>query len=233
MRGIYLVGNYPDRDTFVRCFDAVISAGYEFAEIGVPFSEPVADGPVIASAVQEALDSGVKARDVLAGIRELKKGSAKLYVMTYANIIYNYGLEKFSADFKDLLDGVIIPDLPNDFHKFFYDKGFDVPVVPFVTPESRVEDIRKAAEGNAEFIYFIGIRGITGGSVDLSSPEITERVKQIKSITDKKIVMGFGIKTREDADKAMKTADGFVVGTAAVLLQKEPAKYAEYVKSLV
>lgn len=233
MRGIYIVGNYPDRESFVKCFDAVISAGYEFVEIGVPFSEPVADGPVIASAVQEALGSGVKAGDVLAGLKTLSKGKAKLYVMTYANIIYNYGIKKFSDDFKDVLSGLIIPDVPNMLHSYFYDQGFEIPLIPFVTPESREEDIKKAAVMKGDFIYFIGIRGITGGSVDLSSPEISERIQQIKAFTDKKIVMGFGIKDKTDADKALKVADGFVVGTAAVKLQKNAAEYSEFVNSLL
>lgn len=233
MRGIYIVGNYPDREGFLKCFDAVIKAGYEFVEVGVPFSEPVADGPVIASAVQEALETGVKAEDVLSELKALNKGNAKLYVMTYANIIYSRGIKKFSDDYKDVLAGIIIPDVPNMLHSYFYDQGFEIPLIPFVTPESREEDIKKAAELKGDFIYFIGIRGITGGSADLGSPEIAERVKQIRAVTDKKIVMGFGIKDKAGADKALEVTGGFVVGTAAVSLQKDTEKYAEFVNSLI
>jgi tryptophan synthase alpha chain len=233
MRGIYIVGNYPDKDSFIKCFDAVINAGYEFVEIGVPFSEPVADGPVIASAVQEALSTGVKAADVLAGLKKLNKKNAKLYIMTYANIIYNYGIKKFSDDFSNVLSGLIIPDVPNPLHSYFYDRGLEIPIIPFVTPESREEDIKKAAGLKGDFIYFIGIRGTTGGSVELSSPEISDRIKQIKGFTDKKIVMGFGIKDKTDADKALSVADGFVVGTAAVKHQKNTSKYTDFVNSLI
>lgn len=233
MRGIYIVGDYPDRGTFTKCFDSIVSAGYEFAEIGVPFSEPVADGPVIAAAVQEALDSGVKAMEVLEGMKSLRKGGTKLYVMTYANIIYNYGIKEFSDDFKDILAGVIVPDVPNMMHSYFYDRGFEIPLIAFITPESRAADIEYTAGLRGDFIYFIGIRGITGGSVDLSSPEIGEKVRRIKAVTDKTVIMGFGIKDKHGAASAMKAADGFVVGTAAVKLQKDPIAYDTFVRSLL
>jgi tryptophan synthase alpha chain len=233
MRGIYIVGNYPDRESFLKCFDSIIEAGYEFVEVGVPFSEPVADGPVIASAVQETLTSGSRAEDVLQELKSLNKGTAKLYIMTYANIIYSRGIKQFSDEYKDVLAGVIVPDVPNKLHGYFYDKGFEIPLIPFVTPESREEDIKQVAELKGDFIYFIGIRGITGGSADLGSSEIAERVAQIKAVTDKKIVMGFGIKDKAGADQALDVTGGFVVGTAAVQLQKTPDKYAEFVQSLI
>lgn len=233
MKGIYILGNYPNRETFVECFNSIIDAGYEFVEVGVPFSEPVADGPVIASAVQEVIEQGGKSKDILRELKSLELKNAKLYIMTYSNIIYNYGLKSFSDDFKEILSGIIVADVPNKLHSYFYDKGFEIPLIPFVTPESREEDIRKVADMKGDFIYFIGLRGTTGGSVDLASSEISERISQIKKITDKTIVMGFGIKDKTDADKALNVADGFVVGTAAVKLQKNPTEYTAFVKSLI
>ncbi|WP_022850540.1 tryptophan synthase subunit alpha [Limisalsivibrio acetivorans] len=230
MRGIYIVGNYPDKETFIKCFNAVRDAGFDFVEIGVPFSEPVADGPVIAGAIQKALDSGITANDVLKTIADLEPGNMKVYVMTYSNIIYGYGAKAFSDDYKGLVSGLIIPDLPNRLHSWAKGQGLEIPVIPFVTPESRDEDLEHIKETDADFIYMIGIRGITGQG---GGGDISGMVSDLRRFTDKPVVLGFGIKTPEDAKKAYKAAGGFVVGTAAVEKQEDPHGYAEYVKSLI
>lgn len=233
MRGIYLVGQYPDRDTFKKCLNSICDAGYEFVEVGIPFSEPVADGPVIAGAIQKALEGGANAESILEDIKNADTKGADVYIMTYSNIIYAGGIKDFSDKFSPYIKGVIVPDVPNRMHGFFYDRGFEIPMIPFVTPESRDEDIKLVAETKGDFIYFIGIRGITGSSANLESPELKERIEKLREITGKKIVMGFGIKDKEGADSALRLADGFVVGTAAVTKQKDVAEYTKFIKGLI
>ncbi|OHD67767.1 MAG: tryptophan synthase subunit alpha [Spirochaetes bacterium RBG_16_49_21] len=233
MRGIYLVGGYPDRETFNECVHSVIESGFDFLEIGIPFNDPIADGPVIARAIHEALENGAAPDQVMDDILLLKNTEIKKYVMTYANVVYSYGIKKFSGKMADYLDGVIIPDLPNRMSRLFYDNGFDIPVVPFATLETRLSDIDMINRSKSEIIYFVGVRGITGASGNLESSELLEKIRMLKDNTDKKVIIGFGIKTRDDAVRALRIGDGFVVGTEAVKRQKKPDELKSYLNSLM
>lgn len=232
MRGIYLVGGYPDREGFKKAYKTVQDAGFDFIEVGLPFSDPVADGPVISSAALSVVESGISADEILADIKEVDNGRMKTYVMTYANIVSGYGLERFSADFGGVIEGAIIADVPNRMHGYFYDKGLTVPMIPFVTPESRAEDINDLKNARGNFIYFVGMRGITGGSAKLDSDENSSRIKQIKSVTDKPVVLGFGVKGNTESTAALSVADGYVVGTEAVKRQADLDKLVEFLAEL-
>lgn len=225
MKGFYILGGYPDIKTFEKDF-ILLQKYADFVEIGLPYNDPVADGPVIAKAASEISDR-VKIEEVLAIAKKHKK--TKVYVMTYANIFYQFGLKKFSEAYSETVDGVIIADLPNRLHNFFYERGFEIPIIPFVTPESRIEDIKLLRNNTGDFVYFVGVRGVTGSSVDFLSSELVKKVQLIKELTDKKVVFGFGIKTKEDTEKVLKYADGFVIGTEAVKRQDQPPKLEEYV----
>ena len=233
MKGIYLAGGYPDSNTFMDCFRAVADTGFDFVEIGIPFNDPIADGPVIASAIHDSLAAGTTPDRVMEDILSLRNEKIKKYVMTYANIIYSYGIKEFSDRMAGSLNGVIIPDLPNRMAPLFYDSGFMIPIVPFATLESRESDIAMMNESKSEIIYFIGIRGITGSQSNFTSPELLNKIRMIKDNTDKKIIIGFGIKTGDDAKQALSIGDGYVVGTEAVLRQKDPAALKAYLKSLL
>jgi len=232
MRGIYVVGGYPDRERFRKCIDAVDRAGFDFIEIGLPFSEPVADGPVIASAAARVINKGIATHQILSDLKLFRDRRIRKYIMTYSNIILGYGPERFSREMSGILKGIIIADLPNRLHGFFYKRGLKIPIVSFVTPESRTADIKSLKKTKSPFIYFIGIRGITGTSVNLASREIPEIVKKVKRNTGKPVILGFGIKTRQDAVHACRIADGFVVGTAAVRFQPYPAKYQQFLSQI-
>ncbi len=232
MRGIYLTGGYPDMDTFNECFHAVIRNNFDFIEIGIPFNDPIADGPVIARAIHSSLEGGTTPDAMIAAIVAQRNVPIKKYVMTYANIIYSYGVKKFSDRLAGSLDGVIIPDLPNRMARLFHDDGFGIPIVPFATLESRESDVEMMNRSESEIIYFIGVRGITGSTSDFTSPELQEKISMIKKHTGKKIIIGFGVKTADDAKQALSLGDGYVVGTEAVLRQKEPAALNDYLRSL-
>ncbi len=233
MKGIYLLGDYPDREKFAESFRAVADAGYDFIEVGIPFNDPVADGPVIAAAVNESVKRGVSADDIIDILHDLKNVKIKKYIMTYANIIYSYGIKEFSHRVKDILDGIIIADLPNRMRHHFTDRGFEVPIIPFATLETRDSDIEILKDSAGDFVYFVGIRGVTGSSADLKSEEIISKIETLKKITDKKVIIGFGIKTPADARDAADLADGFVVGTEAVKRQGNPGELKDYLRELI
>jgi tryptophan synthase alpha chain len=233
MKGIYLAGGYPDTATFNTCFRAVASGGFDFIEVGIPYNDPIADGPVIAGAIHESLGNGVTPARVMGDIEALRDTGIKKYVMTYANIIHSYGIKRFSDRMGGILDGVIIPDLPNRMARLFYENGFGLPIVPFATLETRESDMEMLNESKSEIIYFIGVRGITGSKSDFTSPELVKKIRMIKRNTDKKVIIGFGIKNGSDARQACAVGDGYVVGTEAVLRQKKPEDLKEYLRSLV
>ena len=233
MKGIYIVGGYPDREGFKKSFIAVAESGYDFIEVGLPFNDPVADGPVIAGAINDALISGVKIHSLIEDIIGFKETKIKKYIMTYSNIVYSYGIEKFSGKLKGVIDGLIIADLPNRMSPLFYRMGLRIPLIPFATLETRRSDLDLVIKSEGDFIYLVGVRGTTGSSADLGSRELLEKIEMIRSMTKKKIVIGFGIKTRNDAVKALKTGDGFVVGTESVKRQGDPAEFKKYIRSLL
>ncbi|WP_415238788.1 tryptophan synthase subunit alpha [Seleniivibrio woodruffii] len=228
MRGFYIVGGYPDRESFRKCLNALAEAGFEFIEIGIPFSEPVADGPVIASAIHEAVTKGVDIEAIMADVRQMKQKypSVCATVMTYANIIHGYGEKKFSEDFGDILSGVIIPDLPARMHYWMKEKGLTIPVIPFVTPVSRDEDIEAIKDTDAPFVYYISIMGVTGS--DRQGTQ-NDRAELAKKLTGKTVVTGFGIRTPEDASKAIAATGGFVIGTEVVKRQGNFDEFSKYI----
>jgi tryptophan synthase alpha chain len=233
MKGIYLVGGYPDRNTFDECLQAVVQSGFDFIEVGIPFNDPLADGPVIAEAIHESLALGIVPGLVIEDILGMKNKKIKKYVMTYANIVHSFGVAKFADRMADVLEGVIIPDLPNRMARIFIEQGFDIPIVPFATLETRESDIDMINRSKSEILYFVGVRGITGSAGNLDSAELLKKIKMIKENTDKKLIIGFGIKTAADAEKALGIGDGFVVGTEAVKRQKRPEELQEYLNLLM
>ena len=230
MKGFYILGGYPDLQIFEKCFSYVTNRA-DFVEVGIAYNDPVADGPIIAKAADVVVKNRTNMEDILDIVEKHKK--SKLYIMTYSNIFYQYGLKEFSSKYNSLIDGVIVADLPNRHHEFFYDKGFEIPIIPFVTPESRQEDIEKLKDNKADFIYFVGVRGVTGSSVNFLSDELIDKVNVVKKITGKKVVFGFGIKTKEDVKKVLTYSDGFVIGTQAVKRQDDINEFQRYIDSIV
>jgi tryptophan synthase alpha chain len=233
MKGIYIVGGYPDKDSCIERIKDVADAGYDFIEIGIPYNDPTADGPVIAETLLKTIDLGVTSSDILEILNAVKDLSIKKYVMTYGNIIHAYGIEKFSQDFSSLINGLIIADCPNRMSKYFYDNGLDITIIPFATPETRERDIEEMKNTKADFIYFVGIRGTTGSKADFSSEEMKMQVDRLRKVVDTKIMIGFGIKTSQDVKDAMKLGDGFVVGTEAVKRQENEKEFKKYIGSLI
>ncbi len=213
--GIYLVCDYPDRDRFLKAVKLCERFGVDFLEIGIPFSDPTADGDVIEMASLQVLtrEDMNDFHEALETVREIY--SKRLYVMTYANVVYANGIEDFAKKFS-FVDGVILADVPFKESKRF--KGvfgrYDIGFVNFVTPETDLNALKKIKTFANDFIYFVSIRGTTGGEFNLDSGAINrlERLKEGKQ----DVIVGFGIRTKNDIEKACKYADGVVIGTEAI-----------------
>ncbi len=220
--GFYLMGNYPDRDTFIEAAAQGLQH-FDFLEVGIPFSDPIADGTAIAEAAQKALDSGVNLAGILESIkavRERVSPEKDIYLMTYANIIFNHEETLKSEEFKKLnVKGLIVPDVPSSEDFFFTgENALDgLEIITFLTPETEDETIKKASGRSNSFIYFISTRGITGGSMKLDNDTMA-KIDLAKSSSTCPVVLGFGIRDSDSAKTALEHCDGFIMGT--VLIQK-------------
>ncbi len=229
MKGIYIVGGYPNLNDFKKQIEIINNINIDFIEIGIPFNDPVADGPVIAKAINETVNHNYSVDEILEIAQQTDK---PFYIMTYANIIYKYGAEKFSEKYGNVIKGLIIADLPNRLHKYFYNLGLKIPIIPFVTVETREEDFELIKKLKGDFIYFIGTRGTTGVKVDFNSKLLKDRAIEIRNRLNKKFIIGFGIKNREDYMKVLEYADGFVIGTEIVKKQDNLREFEIFLKSL-
>ena len=230
--GIYLLANYPSRETFLKAVRACQDLGVDFLEIGFPFSDPVADGAFLERASLEVLKQYRLADSIQSfqGAREIF--TRKIYIMTYANIVYNLGVASFIKRVAPL-SGLILADLPlREIPLFEKDlNGSSVSLIRFLTPESRERDLLRALKGARDFIYFISKRGTTGGAFD---PDANTREK-IARVRGKgvDVCVGFGINTKKDFDLACTTADGAIIGTKAVaLLEQGIDAFREFLRSL-
>ncbi len=215
--GIYLLADYPSKGLFIEAVKVCRDFNVDFLEIGFPFSDPIADGDVLEKASYETLKR-YDLDDFIAGLKEAREiFKGRIYVMTYANIVYSSGVGNFLERVGDV-SGVIIADLPlrevGLFEKEFRRRS--ISLIRFLTPESRVEDIESAIQGAevSGFIYFISKRGTTGGDFSLDE-ETIEKITRAKG-RGVDVYVGFGIKDRKDVKSAYKVADGAIVGTKAV-----------------
>ena len=229
----------PDLETTKEVVKQAVENGADLIELGIPFSDPTAEGPVIQGANIRALNAGTTTDKVFDLVRELRKEvSVPMVFMTYANVVYSYGADKFiSLCAETGMDGMIIPDLPFEEKEEFepYCKKYGVDLVSLIAPtsENRIAMIAKEAEG---FIYVVSSLGVTGMRSEIKT-DIGAIVKVIRENTDVPCAVGFGISTPEQAKKMADISDGAIVGSAIVKLLekygKDAPKYVgEYVKSM-
>ncbi len=229
----------PDLETTKEVVKQAVENGADLIELGIPFSDPTAEGPVIQGANIRALNAGTTTDKVFDLVRELRKEvSVPMVFMTYANVVYSYGADKFiSLCAETGMDGMIIPDLPFEEKEEFepYCKKYGVDLVSLIAPtsENRIAMIAKEAEG---FIYVVSSLGVTGMRSEIKT-DIGAIVKVIRENTDVPCAVGFGISTPEQAKKMADISDGAIVGSAIVkLLEKHgkdaPKYVGEYVKSM-
>ncbi len=217
----YLTMGCPTMQACERAADELIASGADIIELGVPFSDPFADGAVIRTAAYKALEQGVTIRDVLDAAARIraKHPETGLVLFSYYNLIFSMGLETFAdAAQKAGIDAVLAVDLPLEERDELLDvlKPRGLSIVPLIAPNTPIERVKASAEGiDGSFLYVITVKGITGARAELP-PELTDRLDAIRKAVSIPIAAGFGISTRDQARTVAKHADGFIVGSALV-----------------
>ena len=229
----------PDPETTAAAVRAMAQNGADLIELGIPFSDPTAEGPVIQEANIRALSGGVDTDQIFDLVRELRKDvTVPMVFMTYANVVFSYGAEEFISTCREIgIDGLILPDIPFEEKEEFSDicRRYEVDLISLIAPtsENRIGMIAKEAEG---FIYLVSSLGVTGVRSEITT-DLGAIVKVIRENTDVPCAIGFGISTPEQAKKMAGLADGAIVGSAIVRLLAQygkdaPAHIGEYVRKM-
>ena len=222
---VFLTAGFPDKAATLELVPALVAAGADLVELGVPFSDPLAEGPIIQESSFRALQEEITLEDCLEMVEGLRDRvrDTPLILMGYYNPIYQYGLERFAEDARSKgVDGIIAVDLPQ------FEAGplaaccapRDIPIIPLLAPTSTEESIRSACAGAAGFIYCISVTGVTGAREQVSERgfQLLERVRAHTSLP---VAVGFGISRREHVEQVGLKAEAAVVGSALVRVMLE------------
>ncbi len=214
----YIMAGYPEPGLCAEIVELMASHG-DIIEIGVPFSDPIADGPVIQEAGQIALSHGMSPKKIMHFVEELReKTQVPMVLMSYFNSIYRYGIKEFAEDLKRVgVSGVIIPDLPPEEAGPWIAEARrnEVATIFLLAPTSTDDRISKVGEVSRGFVYYVSTTGITGTNIG-ELEEIKEKVKKIKGMTNLPVVVGFGISSPKEATPIAELSDGVVVGSALI-----------------
>ena len=230
----------PDLETTAKIVRVMANSGASLIELGIPFSDPTAEGPTIQGANLRALTGGVTTDKIFDLVRDLRRDvSVPMVFMTYANVVFSYGAEKFISTCKEIgIDGLILPDLPfeekEEFQPLCDQYGVDLISLIAPTSENRIAMIASQAQG---FIYVVSSLGVTGVRSEITT-DVASIVKIIRENTQIPCAVGFGISTPEQARKMASLSDGAIVGSAIIkIIEKSGPDAAEnvgqYVKSMV
>ncbi len=217
----YLTMGAPTLEKSFAAAETLLGEGVDILELGVPFSDPVADGAVIRAAANRALANGVTLADVLAGVSGLRARhpDTPVVIFTYYNILYSYGLKRFADEAAQRgVDAVLVVDLPLEERGELLDvlRPAGLTLVPLVAPTTGPARVRAIAEGLEDsFLYAVTVKGTTGQRASLP-PELASRLTEIKRLVNLPVVAGFGIRTPEEGAAVASHCDGFVIGSALV-----------------
>ena len=218
--GVFVSAGDPDRDTSEAILDSLVESGVDFIELGMPFSDPMADGPAIQAASLRAIDAGMtlaKTLDMARAFRQ-RHPDTPLILMGYFNPIYIYGRDKFLAEAVEAgVDGLIIVDLPPEEDSELCDPAIEAGLafIRLVTPTTYGDRLRLVLQKAGGFVYYVAVAGITG-TKSAAADTISAAIARIRAETDLPVVTGFGIRTAEQAAEAAQLGDGAVVGSAVV-----------------
>ncbi len=232
----FVTAGYPDLEMSEKIILALAEVGADLVEVGIPFSDPVADGPVIQASSQAALEHGYQIDDYLEMVKRIKaKSRVKLVFMSYLNPVLQYGFEKLDKDGADCgLDGILVSDMiPGEYDRFAgaqedkADNGGNplfkrLKTVLLVAPNSTEERIADACRVATGYIYLVSRTGVTGGGTDLSG-SLSDRLQLIRRYTSLPVAVGFGISSASDVEKVWEQAEGAIVGSAIVKFITEHA----------
>ena len=229
----------PDLKTTEAAVRIMAERGADLIELGIPFSDPTAEGPVIQEANLRALTGGIKTDHIFDMVRSLRKDlTIPMVFMTYANVVFSYGAEKFISTCQEVgIDGLILPDLPYEEKEEFLPlcHQYDVDLISLIAPtsEDRISMIAREAEG---FLYIVSSLGVTGTRSKITT-DLESIIKVVRENTDIPCAIGFGISTPEQAHKMAGISDGAIVGSAIIKLlakygEKAPEYIGEYTESM-
>ncbi len=216
---IFLSAGYPSKDSFLDAAKAVIDSGADMLEIGVPFGDSLADGPVIQSSFIEALKEGVTLTDTLSYIEQIREYTdIPLVLMSSANPVAKYGLDKFVKDAEQCgVNGLILPDIPLEEHEEFYDERFDgFDKILLTTPTSSKSRIKQIDILSSGFLYCVSVVGTTGAREKFDKEVLTNLERTYSQVENNKMLIGFGIKNADGVKTFAPYCDGVIVGSAVV-----------------
>lgn len=230
----FIIGGDPDINSTIELVLAMEEAGADIIEIGIPYSDPIADGPVIQEASNRALTNRIKIKDIMNAVNIIRKTSnVPLIYLVYYNCIYKYGIERFISDSsKSGIDGIIIPDLPieerDELSGIAYE--YKVYLIPLVAPTSK-ERIKKIVDNGKGFVYCVSTVGVTGERKSIST-DIKEYMKLVSSYTSLPKALGFGISGADMAYQFKPYCDGIIIGSAVVRKIAKSKNKEEMIKDI-
>jgi tryptophan synthase alpha chain len=219
----YLPTGFPDVPASISAMTALVESGCDILEVGIPYSDPGMDGPVIAAATEAALQGGVRVRDTLAAVEAISNAGGRAVVMTYWNPVLRWGIDAFARDLAAAGGlGLITPDLiPEEADEWMAaSEAHDLDRIFLVAPSSTPERLAKTVEATSGFVYAASTMGVTGArdAVSSAAPELVARVKEVSDIP---VGVGLGVRSREQAAEIGAYADGVIVGSALVSALKD------------
>lgn len=233
----FIMAGDPDAKTSMEVLKSLPGAGADIIELGMPFTDPMADGPTIQLAGQRALGAGANMKQTLQMVRDFREENTEtpIVLMGYFNLVLQYSVESFLKDAAAAgVDGLIIVDLPPEEadETLSAAKTHNIDIIRLLTPTTTRERLPKILDGASGFLYYVSITGVTGAaSADLNA--IKPHIEEIKTQTDLPVAIGFGIKTPEDAKNMAALGDAIVVGSSIVdTVSKNAADVKEQVSSL-
>ena len=229
--GIFLTAGYPDIQSSERILKNLPGIGVDFLEIGMPFSDPMADGPLIQESSEVAIKNGMNIEKCLNLVKKvrLKDSSIPIILMGYYNPIHLFGNKKFiKKAISSGVDGLIIVDLPveEDKELFLEAEKNNLRFIRLITPTTNLERVRKITKNAKGFIYYVAVAGITGTKSALKK-DVEKKIKQIKTITNLPIIIGFGIKKPSQATEMSKLGNGIVIGSSLVEKIKKTKSFSK------
>jgi len=234
----YVTVGYPSVDATLKIVPLLAQSGADIIELGIPFSDPLADGVTIQHASYEALQNGVTTETCLEVARKLRSTiKTPLVFMSYFNPIYKYGVEKLCAECARAgVDGLIIPDLPPEEGEKLelFASRTELDIIYLLAPTSTPARIKQVTEHSSGFIYLVSVAGVTGTRVALPAT-LTNFVSDVRRVTKKPLCVGFGISTTRQANQVAQIADGVIVGSKIIQLVEGDTSFsrvADFIKQM-
>jgi tryptophan synthase alpha chain len=221
---VFITAGYPQKSSTQDIILALDKSGVDFIELGIPFSDPIADGPVIQAASQKALENGTTLHEVINDVKAIReKSEIPILLMGYLNPFYQYGLEKAMEQCHKIgIDGWIIPDWPLEENRKYISKlnTLDIDIIHLIAPNTPMDRIREIDKVSSSFIYCVAYTGVTGKD-NMPTPETMNFFSKIKSFLKHPLMIGFGIKSHQDYLIYTNIADGVIIGSAFIKMLED------------